>query len=642
MHPQYRPDIDGLRAIAILSVVVFHVFPDALPGGFIGVDVFFVISGFLISTIIFSSLEKDRFSLVEFYVRRIRRIFPALIVVMLVFLTIGWFILLADEYELLGKHIAGGAAFVSNFILWRESGYFDVIAETKPMLHLWSLAVEEQYYIFWPLLLAFVWKKKWSFVGTTTVIAVFSFLISIYLSSTNPTASFYSPFSRFWELMVGGILAYVVRHRPGLINRHNQAQSVLGFALLIAGLTLIDKESSFPGWLALLPTIGAFFSISAGPDTWLNRNLLSNRVMIWIGLISYPLYLWHWPILSFIRTADGEPTLETKFAAIAVAVLLSWATYRLVESPFRLGKSKGKKTLILLFTMTLVGAAGLVVNRQDGLENRPVNRVVNIEAYDYVSGYRQGQCFQPGAETDSFPDSCIGPAIGRKPTVLLWGDSQSASLYRGLRQQSTQRDFNLSQYTSSGCPPVLEFDVPARSQCRKLNAQTIEQIARYRPDTVLLAARWSNHFDTSSDSVERWGLLKNEDIEQTILKLKGYGIRNIFLVGDLPLFKTTHVRAGIREFMNNKKIRTFNQFNYESMAADDRLSQIARKLGVRFFSPIDTLCDEQGCLMSLSTKKLVPLAWDKHHLTEKGSVYLVQAALRNGSLELPSTQSSAR
>lgn len=174
-HPKYRPDIDGLRAVAIVSVIAFHAFPGRMPGGFIGVDIFFVISGFLISTIIFSSLERDRFSLEEFYIRRIRRIFPALILVLLACLVFGWFVLLKDAYAQLGKHTAAGAGFIQNFVLWRESGYFDTDAETKPLLHLWSLAIEEQFYIFWPLLLAFVWKRRWSFLKITSVIAIVSF-----------------------------------------------------------------------------------------------------------------------------------------------------------------------------------------------------------------------------------------------------------------------------------------------------------------------------------------------------------------------------------------------------------------------------------------------------------------------------------
>lgn len=279
-HPKYRPDIDGLRAVAIISVVAFHAFPGKLPGGFIGVDIFFVISGFLISKIIFSSLERDRFSLVEFYVRRIRRIFPALILVLVSCLIFGWFVLFDNEYRQLGKHTTASAGFIQNFILWRESGYFDKSAATKPLLHLWSLAIEEQFYIFWPLLLAFVWKRHWNFLILTAIIGAASFAANLYFTHSSPISSFYLPVSRFWELMVGGLLAYITLHRPQLIEKHKNGQSIIGIALVLIGLLILNDGKLFPGWWALLPTLGTFFIISAGPNAWLNQKLLANQVMV--------------------------------------------------------------------------------------------------------------------------------------------------------------------------------------------------------------------------------------------------------------------------------------------------------------------------------------------------------------------------
>ena len=264
-HPKYRPDIDGLRAVAILSVVGFHAFPANLVGGFIGVDIFFVISGFLISTIIFSNVEGRSFSLIEFYGRRIRRICPTLVLVMLTCLLAGWFALLAEEYMQLGKHVAGASLFVSNFILWGESGYFDVAAETKPMLHLWSLAIEEQFYIVWPLLTLIAWRMTRRFLLIALVIAVASFAAGINLIATDRTAAFYSPASRFWELMACSVLAYLSLHRPRLTAQSPNAQSLVGFAAIAAGLVLVSKSEAFPGWWALLPTLGAFLIIAAGP-----------------------------------------------------------------------------------------------------------------------------------------------------------------------------------------------------------------------------------------------------------------------------------------------------------------------------------------------------------------------------------------
>jgi peptidoglycan/LPS O-acetylase OafA/YrhL len=217
-HPKYRPDIDGLRAIAILSVVSFHAFPLLVNGGFIGVDIFFVISGFLISTIIIGSLEGGGFSFAEFYVRRINRIFPALILVMIACLLFGWFALVAAEYKQLGKQIAGGAGFVANFLFLNESGYFDGAADTKPLLHLWSLGVEEQFYILWPVLMWFAWKKRLDLLSIALVVGVISFALNVYVVRNDPSTAFYSPQTRFWELMAGSILAYVLEHKKRFLT----------------------------------------------------------------------------------------------------------------------------------------------------------------------------------------------------------------------------------------------------------------------------------------------------------------------------------------------------------------------------------------------------------------------------------------
>lgn len=305
-HPKYRADIDGLRAIAVLCVVGFHAFPLLLKGGFVGVDVFFVISGFLISTIIYESMDKNTFSFREFYARRIRRIFPALILVMFACYMFGWFALLADEYSQLGKHIAAGAGFVSNLIFWQEAGYFDNEAHTKPLLHLWSLGIEEQFYIVWPLVLYLAWKINVNILLLCIIIAVISFLYNVYyVNGNNVSAAFYSPVSRFWELLIGSSLAYVMFRKisfsksivlycnkllvnpfHGRINEmqvmqlHN-LQSIIGVSLIGLAVLLLDKESLFPGWWALFPTIGTYLIISAGPYAWLNHKVLSNRVLVW-------------------------------------------------------------------------------------------------------------------------------------------------------------------------------------------------------------------------------------------------------------------------------------------------------------------------------------------------------------------------
>ncbi len=315
-HLKYRKDIDGLRAIAVLAVITYHAFPDIVCGGFIGVDIFFVISGFLISGIIFKSIEHHKFSFIEFYMRRVLRIFPALLILLISSFALGWFVLLADEYKQLGKHIAGGAGFVLNFILWKENGYFDNLAEVKPLLHLWSLSIEEQFYIFWPIILWLGRKSRVSLLGITLVLALISFALNIRETQRDIIAMFYSPQPRFWEILIGAILAYLMLYKQNnfaslqqkfyntkighlfysfkFLNKKNVLKStlsLLGLLLITVGLLLVTKDKIFPGWWALLPTIGAVLIISAGDQAWLNRTLLSSRLMVWFGLISFPLYL---------------------------------------------------------------------------------------------------------------------------------------------------------------------------------------------------------------------------------------------------------------------------------------------------------------------------------------------------------------
>ncbi|EJW22098.1 hypothetical protein IMCC14465_04920 [alpha proteobacterium IMCC14465] len=256
----YRPEIDGLRAFAVLSVVAFHAFPELVSGGFVGVDVFFVISGFLITGHIYENLDKGQFSLAEFFARRIRRIFPALIVVMASALAFGWIALLADEYAQLGKHISSSAAFVVNFVLAGEAGYFDNAAETKPMLHLWSLAVEEQFYIIWPVVLWFAWKRQMNLLAVTAIIAAVSFTLNLHFVELEPAETFFWPIGRFWELLAGSILAWLLLYRSDfLIHSTGRFHKILGSSNLI----------SFVGFLLLACSVlilhdGACFSICLG------------------------------------------------------------------------------------------------------------------------------------------------------------------------------------------------------------------------------------------------------------------------------------------------------------------------------------------------------------------------------------------
>lgn len=421
-HPKYRPDIDGLRAIAVLAVVAFHAFPSWIRGGFIGVDVFFVISGYLISTIIFENLDKGTFSFSEFYARRIRRIFPALILVLAACFAFGWFALLADEYKQLGKHITAGAGFISNFVLWNEVGYFDNSSETKPLLHLWSLGIEEQFYIVWPLLLWFAWKRKFNLLTITILVVIASFALNIKGIKQDAVATFYSPQTRFWELLCGSLLAWFTLYKndaftdtktkidgwlSSIIYREKQVLggkslsnvlSFIGLFLLAYGFWRINKELKFPGKWALVPVVGAVLIITAGSKAWINRIVLSNKLSVWFGLISFPLYLWHWPLLSFARIIEGEvPARKIRIAAVVASILLAWFTVKVIEKPFRFGKQKaGLKLITLCGLLSALGLSGLIINKIDlsrshGYENLAIKRKGFEHAFGSSLSWYQGK-----------------------------------------------------------------------------------------------------------------------------------------------------------------------------------------------------------------------------------------------------------
>ncbi len=367
MHNSYRPDVDGLRAIAVIAVVVFHAFPKHLSGGFAGVDVFFVISGFLITGIIHKGLNRGDFEFSDFWARRIRRIFPALLTVTIATLIAGWWYLLPAEFESLKTHIKYGLAFAANFKLNSEVGYFDLAAELKPLLHLWSLAIEEQFYLFWPVLLWVCFRRRLNLFVVSLLLAILSYQSRKYFGTTK-SQSFYFPWTRFWELQAGALLAlwnaeYASRFLEVLkrfekltgplalstrTSKEGQTTgtffknvaSITGISLILWSYCSFTKATPFPSRFTLFPVLGAVLIIAAGKDAWFNKNLLSLSPMRFIGNISFPLYLWHWPILSIIRITKGEPSFELAVIAVAMSFTLSILTYYFVEQKLRFNSSQ--------------------------------------------------------------------------------------------------------------------------------------------------------------------------------------------------------------------------------------------------------------------------------------------------------------
>ncbi|WP_422777206.1 acyltransferase family protein [Pseudomonas mediterranea] len=640
-HPTYRPDIDGLRAIAVLSVVAFHAFPTLITGGFVGVDVFFVISGFLISSIIFGSLKKNSFSFVDFYSRRINRIFPALLLMLVATWAFGWFSLLADEYTQLGKHIAGGAAFVSNFVLWGESGYFDNSAETKLLLHLWSLGIEEQFYLVWPLLVWAAWKARLNALVLIVLVGGVSFALNVMNVQTDPVSTFYSPQTRFWELLVGSLLAYVAlnkcyffpkwRESSGPTVRNTQA--LIGITLLVSAFSLTTKSNQFPGWWAALPTVGTALIISAGPFAWLNRTILSHRLLVWFGLISFPLYLWHWPILTFQRILDSEPpSIPARGLAIAASILLAWLTYRYIEKYIRLRTNLRKTAVILALAMAATATVGLTTLKLDGLPSRfpsEIKEIANFK-YEFLKDARNPDCWiSITAPYNGFAPKCLDAGDSSKgKTILIWGDSHAARLYPGLALMVDQHA-TLLQATRSSCPPMLDF---AGQICSDSNNYVLSRVKDSPPSTVILFGAWGRYgVDWLPGSEARKKLL------HTIEAISDAGVNNIIVLGPSPEWTLPLPKLVFNnwrgDFSHRIPRKMLVGLNPATKTIDNQFRDFIPQSKASLIPVYDALCDSSGCITYTGDTPSNLTSWDYGHLTTEGAKVVAKKILDSGLIQ---------
>src|ERR1700730_5894733 len=482
--PQYRPDVDGLRAIAVMLVLNYHAFPEAMPGGFIGVDIFFVISGFLITGIIARELDLGRFSLLGFYARRIRRIFPALIVVLCTTLVLGWLWMLPAAYARLGSDVFASAAFFANIALLLQSGYFDAESAKKPLLHLWSLGIEEQFYLFWPLLLMLATRVRLSIVAMASILGVGSFLLNVALIGYDPVSTFYLPFTRAFELLAGAVLARGW-NRVSQTDAASNLRASIGIGLIAVAAGVLDSHRAFPGWWGVLPVVGTALLLSA-PSAWMCRVVLASPPLVWIGLISYPLYLWHWPLLVFFAIIKFGPlTLPERELILLASPLLAWATYWYVERPIRFGAPSPRRIVVLCAGTVLIAVAGAVIVWGRGFDFRlPPEIRAMADVPTQNSKWRFHQCLLDLSHEMSFADDCVDR--NRRPLVLVWGDSTAGALLPGLRKAQETRDFGIAQFTSSSCIPALNAEIAATPNCRAINDEILGRARAIKPDIVLL------------------------------------------------------------------------------------------------------------------------------------------------------------
>ena len=644
MQLTHRADIEGLRGIAVLSVLAVHSFPHWLQGGFIGVDIFFVLSGYLISQLLLQSLEAGRYSLIDFYARRVRRLYPALCLVLLACLVFSLLYTFPSASRHVGQHVAAGALFISNIVLWSEAGYFDAASQAKPLLHLWSLGIEEQFYLVWPVAMAFLFRHpRWA-LRLIIAALLLSLGLNLAFVTDRPVATFFLPPTRFWELMLGAVLAWLTwqaNGQPlswvcqrwqvlsGMHQRLADGLSLLGLLMLAGALWLIDHDAPFPGWRALLPTLGTVALLAAGPEAWANRLLLSQPVLRFYGAISYPLYLWHWPLLSFPIVLGIPLSAELRVLILVASVVLATLTYELIEKPVRRGVGGRKLTVALFLALALLGACGWAVKQSHGLLQTYPPSVREVAAAEFDAdfpSYRIDRCFlrmEQGPE--SFSADCVDRSDLQRPLTFLWGDSHAAALYSGLlgaSQRHPDQTLRLAQYTAAACPPLPFAPAQSATHCARTNAAVLERIAAERPATVVLAGHWSK-YGTHTESLRE----VMAGLRQTVARLHAMGVAKVVVFGNLPTWQIPQPRILMLHWNRTHALPDYTSDRLEpaSLATDRAVQHAMSDMGVTFISPIAALCNVSGCLAATPDHGILyPTSFDESHLTAQGSQALIE------------------
>lgn len=622
---RHLPHVDGLRAVAIIPVVAFHADIALLSGGFIGVDVFFVISGFLIASLILAELQAGRFSFLDFYKRRALRILPAYIAVIAAVALAAWAFMLPQEARDVGRTIAAASLFASNIYFWRETDYFNPDAKDDPLLHTWTLSVEEQFYIFLPIGL---WLIARYFGGRFTLILIgvslLSFIASILAIGRFDAANFYLLPTRAWEFGLGVLLA-VAGGRIGAARSLREAGAAIGLALVIAGVFLLDETSPFPGPAALLPVLGATLLIGCGEGTAVGRGL-SSGAAVWIGKISYSVYLWHWPIIVFYKIRFGA-ILDPVDTAIVVAAsfLVGALSCAYIERPFRTPEMRARSSagitgasLALLAGVAASGAAIAVF--ADRWRDYPPAALAHAEYIGFGDTDAGREEVGPApcmvnANTVSrgieYADDVCLPAGRDAPKWLLMGDSHAGHLMHALREGFPELEMQTAG--ASGCLPVL--DARGASWCRRLMGRMLEEhIPQAGLDGVVLSARWTEE--------------AAPDLRATAAKLADEaGV--VVILGPTPEYLEDAPKLLARQVLfGGAPLSTFLDPGPRALDADMKAMEWGE--GVRYVSLFDLLCGEGGCPETAPDG--APFQFDYGHYTPDGARAVAARLAESGAL----------
>lgn len=621
---KYRKEIDGLRGIAVLAVVLYHAEFDInifnhkfqiFPGGFFGVDIFFVISGFLITKIIINNFDKNSFRFSIFYERRARRIIPALFFIILSSFLLSWILLTPDDFKNFSQSALYMLFFISNLWFFLNGSYLDGSSELMPLLHTWSLSVEEQFYIFFPALIIFVYKKNISFVFLSSLILI-SFLFAVIGSYKFFDFNFYFIFSRVWELIIGSVTFFLSKHLISKKINKNNYNFILIFSLsfLLFSIIFFDDSIKHPSYFTLIPVLSVALIILFAKEGTVVINLLKSKILVSIGLISYSFYLWHFPLLALNRVKSAPLSNLDKFETVLLSIFLAILTYFLIERPFRnfkIIKTRLFFSIIIIsfFSILFLVSLGILTN---GFPKRYSKELVNIINFDIGKDKKnfKNYCFierKDIKKTDPFKN-CKDKISFEKENILLWGDSLAAHLIPGI-QKTLGNNFNLFVRTSAGCLPIIDDN----TVCRKINNKIYNELKFKEFDFVILAGSWEDY--------------NLEQIDKTLLKLKNTSFKRIILVGpsnkwSKPLknliIKFYRTNRNIPEFLGDKRIDYF--FNL-----DENFEKISLKHDIMYISPMNSFCSKEQlkCRVKVSKENDILTHWDENHYTKDASIYLI-------------------
>ncbi|GAA0413078.1 acyltransferase family protein [Cocleimonas flava] len=634
---KYRSEIDGLRAIAVLPVIFFHAGIGILSGGYVGVDVFFVISGFLITTIILSEIQQDSFSLANFYERRARRILPALFFVMLVSLPFAWMWLLPSDMKDFAKSLIAVSTFSSNILFWTETGYWEASSELKPMLHTWSLAVEEQYYIFFPLFLLIMWKirKRW-ILSTVLLLALISLAASQWGAYNKPTANFFMLPTRLWELAIGALIAlYLLKANTAFQPQKwvRETFGAIGLFMIAYAVFMFDETTPFPSVYTLVPTVGAGLVILFATSTTVVGRFLSTKLFVGVGLISYSIYLWHQPLLAFARHGSfDKPSTLVLFALVTLSIPLAYLSWRFIEKPFRTKGVFNRKQIFGLSATAsaafiAIGVSGVASN---GFEQRAIQSNLTMDAIDKRWRVNAGLDLKC-TETFNLSDECN---TSDKPQIIIWGDSYAMHLVKGI--MASKPDAKIIQMTKYVCgpftniAPIIEPHYPVgwAKECLDFNQQVQQWLVKN--DSVkyaVLSSPFSQYLAEGSEVLLANGerapanrALITKEFENTLEALVNIGIKPI-VFSPPPANGINLGRCLTRADWKGKALDACN-FNKDKMldirqTVYEFLDTIEDKYQVVRLD--DYMCESQECNTHIDSTYLFR---DEGHLSHEGTALL--------------------